>query len=63
MTKLSCESSNTVFVSFMGGSILTNAIIHLSFVDINQNLLLGLSLLGGIAVGLWIYKHELKKEN
>jgi len=61
MSKLSCESSNSVLVSFMGGSILTNSILHLTFGEVHQNLFLGLSLLGGAIAGNWVYRQEKKK--
>ncbi len=61
MSKLTCESKNSIIVSFMGGSILSSSIIQLVFSDINHTLLLGLAIACGVGIGFWVYKNELKK--
>lgn len=60
MSKLSCESQNSIVASSFGGAILTNAVLSLSGVTHYPTVLV-LSLIGMVAVGYWTYTVEKKR--
>ena len=59
--KLSCEAKNSVFVTFMGGTILVSSILNIAFTEPNQNIIMGVSLLSGLLIGYYFYRSEKKK--